>query len=115
MDVHFPCGVAVLLLPFRFLMSCVTRVRDYVRGGQEARVVDLPLRPEQPDVAVEEEVGLPPLPRRPAEADDLPPYEPPVTRSVTRRRALMRPVTRTSSQRSEPKRPPFSCCRDEDN
>ena len=151
MDVQFPCGLVVLFLSFRFLVSCVFRMRDYVRGGQEARVVGLPLRPERLGVAAEvveppllprrfagaldippyeppvirsvtrrlrvaaEVVEPPLLPGRFAGAVDIPPYEPPVTRSVTRRRAMMRLVTRTPSKRCESKRPPFSCCGDQDN
>ena len=194
MDGHIPCGVAVLLLLFRLLVFCVTRIKVNIRGdreagevclpfrpeqliaevfvpppvpgrctevdemgpvvgGQEAGGADLPLRPEQlaaevfvPPLIpgriagaiegdsmrggqVAERAGLPPRfdppaaevfvpppePGRFAAAVDLPPYEPPVTRSITRRRAAMRPVTRTPTKRSEPKRPPFSCCKNEND
>ena len=151
MDVQFPCGLVVIFLSFRFLVSCAFRMRDYMRVGQEVGVEGLPLHPERLGVAAEvveppllpgrfagaidmppyeppvtrsatrrlmvaaEVAGPPRLPGRFAGAIDILPYEPPVTRSATRRRALMRPVTRTPSKRCESKRPPFSCCGDQDN
>ena len=151
MDVQFPGGLVVIFLSLRFLVSCVFRMRDYMRVGQEVGVEGLPPHPERFCLAAEvvdppllpgrfagainmppyeppvtrsatrrlmvaaEVAGPPRLPGRFAGALAILPYEPPVTRSATRRRALMRPVTRTPSKRCESKRPPFSCCGNQDN
>ena len=77
MDMYLLCGMGVLLVS---LVFCASRMRGCVREGQEDGLEDLPLQPGRLGMAAEVVE-----PGRFTGANDMPPYEPPVTRSFTRR------------------------------
>ena len=84
MDMYLLCGMGVLLVS---LVFCASRMRGCVREGQEDGLEDLPLQPGRLGMAAEVVE-----PGRFAGANDMPPYEPPITRSFTRRLTVVAEV-----------------------